>query len=61
MKRGPDRGYFTEPARSLFILNTPGKEEAEKREFAVEVITLNFVSGIRYLGAYLGPLEHFEV
>ena len=24
MKRGPDQGYFTEPAKSLFILNTPG-------------------------------------
>ena len=24
MKRGPDQGYFTEPAKSLFILDTPG-------------------------------------
>ena len=25
MKRGPDRGYFPEPANSLFILYTPGQ------------------------------------
>ena len=31
MKRGPDRGYFPDPARSLFIFDTPGQEEAEKR------------------------------
>ena len=34
MKRGPDRGYFPEPARSLFIMDTPGQEEAAKQEFA---------------------------
>ena len=55
MKRGPDRGYFPEPANSLFILDTPGQEEAAKREFAKEGLCLNFVSGSLYLGAYLGP------
>ena len=30
MKRGPDRGYFPEPATSLFILYTLGQEEASK-------------------------------
>ena len=34
MKRGTDQGYFPEPAKSLFILDTPGQEEAAKREFA---------------------------
>ena len=33
MKRGPDRGYFPEPAKSLFISDTPGQEGAEKWEF----------------------------
>ena len=55
MKRGPYRGYLPEPAKSIFISDTPGKEEAAKREFDVEGLTLNFVSGSRYLGAYLGP------
>ena len=55
MRRGPERGYFPEPAKSLFISDTPGQEEAAKREFAVEGLTLNFFSGHRYLGAYLGP------
>ena len=42
------------------ISDTPGQEEAEKREFAVEGLTLNFVSGSRYLGAYLGPRDQLE-
>ena len=37
MKRGPDQGYFPKPAKSLFISDTSGKEEAEKREFVAEV------------------------
>ena len=31
MKRGPERGYFPEPAKSLFILDTPGQEATAKR------------------------------
>ena len=57
MKRGPDRGYFLEPDKSIFISDTPGQEEAEKREFAIEGLTLNFVSGSWCLGAYLGPRD----
>ena len=45
MKRGLDRGYLPEPYNFLFISDTPGQEEAAKRGFAVEVLTLNFVSG----------------
>ena len=44
-KRGPDRGYFPELAKSLFIYNTPGQEEAARREFVAEGLALNFVSG----------------
>ena len=36
IKRGPDRGYFPEPDKSLFISDTPGQEEEAKRVFAVE-------------------------
>ena len=60
MKRGPDREYFPDPDKSLFILDTPRQEEAEKRKFAVEGLTLNFFSGSRYLGAYLGPQAELE-
>ena len=60
MKRGPDRGYLPNPAKSLFILDTPGQEAAAKREFVAEGLTLNFVSGSRYLGAYLGPQAELE-
>ena len=55
MKRGPDQGYFPKPANSLFISDTPGQEEAAKKEFAKEGLVMNFISGSRYLGAYLGP------
>ena len=60
MKRGADQEYFPEPAKSLFISDTPGQEEATKREFAKEGLCLNFVSGSRYLGAYLSPQEQLE-
>ena len=60
MKRGPDRGYLPEPAKSLFISDTPVQEEAAKREFAAEGLILNFVSGSQYLAAYLGPMKELE-
>ena len=48
---------ISEPAKYLFILDTPGQEEMAKRTFAVEGLTLHFVNNIRYLGAYLGLQE----
>ena len=60
MKRGKDQGYFSEPDKPLFISDTPGQEEAAKREFAKEGLCLNFVSGSCYLGAYLGLQEELE-
>ena len=60
MKRGPDRGYFPDPAKSLFISDTPGQEVAARREFAAKGLTLNYVSVSRYLGAYLGPQAELE-
>ena len=60
MKWGPDRGYLPEPAKSLFISDTPGQKEEAKQEFAKEGLVLNFVSGIRFLGAYLGPQDQLE-
>ena len=60
MKRGTDRGYYPKLTKSLFILDNPGQEAADKREFAAEGLTLNFISGSRYLGAYLGPQAELE-
>ena len=59
-KGGTDRGYFPEPDKPLFISDTPRQEEAVKQEFAVEGLTLNFVSGSRYLGVYLGPQAELD-
>ena len=61
MEREKDRGYLPEPAKSLFISDTPRKEEAAKREFEAEGLDLNFVSGRRYMGAYLVPQEELGV
>ena len=60
IERGPYQGYLPEPDKSLFISDTPGKEETSRREFVAEGIVLNFLSGIRYLGAYLGPQEELS-
>ena len=47
-------------AKSLFILDTPGQEDAARIEFEAEGLAPNFFSGSRYLGAYLGPQEELE-
>ena len=61
MDRGIDRGYLPKPDKSLFILDTPGQEEAAKRYFEAEGLEINFVSCSRYLGAYVVPQEALEV
>ena len=60
MKRWPDRGYLPDLAKLLFISDTPGQEEAAKREFSVESPTLNIFSESRYLEAYLGLKKELE-
>ena len=57
MERGTGRGYLPKLSKSVFILDLPGQEEVARREFAAEGLYHNFVSGSRYLGAYLGPQE----
>ena len=41
MERGPERGYFPKPTKSLFIADSPEQEEAAKREFVAEELELN--------------------
>ena len=60
MKRRAERGYFPEPTKSLFISDTSGQEDVTRREIVEEELLLHFVSGSRYLGAYLGPQEELE-
>ena len=55
--RRTDHVYLPEPYKSLFISDIPSQEEGAKRELAAEGLELNFVSGRRYLGAYLGLQE----
>ena len=55
-----DWRYFPEPAKYFFIVHNPGQEEEAKREFSVEGLDLNFISGSRYLGAHIGPRYQLE-
>ena len=57
MERGTDQVYLPETDKSLLILDTPGQEEATRRDFASGSLTINFVSGSTYLGGYLGLQE----
>ena len=59
-KRGLERVYFTEPSKPFSISDTPGQEEATKREFDMEGLTLNYIFCSRYLGAYLGLQKELE-
>ena len=60
MDWGPDKGYFTERAMSLFIADNPEEKEAAKREFERTGLHLNYTYGSKYLGDYLGPREDME-
>ena len=60
MRRRPDQGYLPEPTKPLFVSDNLGQDKAAKPEFASGGLILNFVSGSRYLGAYLGPQEELE-
>ena len=61
MERGPYRGYFPNPAKSIFILDTPGQEEEVRQEFAAEGLVIIFFSGSPFLGGYLGYQEELGV
>ena len=56
-ERGPERVYFPDPSKLLFLLDTPGQEEADKKDFVAEGLVINFVSSSQYLGSYIDPQE----
>ena len=60
MDQGPDRGYFPDTAKYLFIEDNPEDKEAAKREFEQAELNINYVYGGCYLGAYLGTREELE-
>ena len=60
IERGTDQGYFPDSAKNFCILDTPGQEEAVRRETVGEGIVLSFVSVSRYLGANISPKEELE-
>ena len=46
MDQGPDRGYFPDPTKSLFIPEKPDEKEATKREFERAGLNINYVDRI---------------
>ena len=60
MDWGPDRGYFLEPSKSLFIDNKPEEKEVARQEFEQVGLNINYIYGIQYLGAYLGAREELK-
>ena len=60
MERGPNRGYFPDPAKPLLVADFSEQEEYAKREYTAEGLELNFLGGSQYLGAYLVPREELE-
>ena len=60
MGRCPDRGYFSDPANSLFIADNPEEKEASKREFERAVLNLNCLYGSRCMGGYWEPREELK-
>ena len=60
MDRRPDWGYFSKPAKSIFISDNPEEKEAAKREFKQAGLNINYIDCGRYLGAYLGPREELK-
>ena len=49
MERRPDRVYFSDLAKSLFIADNLEENEASKREFKCVGLNLRYVYGSRYL------------
>jgi hypothetical protein len=48
---GPERGYFPEPAKSIFVCDREDWSGAEER---LEAFGFKFVDGSRYAGGFLG-------
>ena len=60
MNEGTDRGYFSEPAKSIFIAENLEGKEASRQEFKRAGLNINYLFGSPYLGAYLVPREEIE-
>jgi hypothetical protein len=48
---GPERGYFPEPAKSIFICSPEDRPGAEE---LLEAFSFKFTDGYRYVGGFLG-------
>ena len=61
MDQDPDRGYFPEPSKLIFITSNLEEKQAARREFERTVLHLIYVGRRRYLRAYLGTREKLDV
>ena len=60
MHQGPERGYFPDPTKSLFIADNLEEKEAANQEFKQTGLHLNYVNGSLYLGDNSGPRGELE-
>ena len=54
-ERGPARGYFPEPSKSVFVPATP--EVAEQCKIALKDFNFRHCDGSRYVGGFIGTSE----
>ena len=60
MEQGPDKDYFPELSKNIFMAENSEEKEAAEKESDQSGLSLNYVYGSRYLGAYLGTREELE-
>ena len=49
LEGGMYQGCFPDPSKSLFVADFPNQEASTQQNFEAEGLTLNFVTGSRYL------------
>eukprot|EP00957_Ditylum_brightwellii_P070783 5379117-Ditylum_brightwellii.AAC.1 len=57
VEKGPDRGYFPEPEKSILVCDASDQLEETWQVFAKEGLRLRFQAGYRYVGGFIGTEE----
>eukprot|EP00957_Ditylum_brightwellii_P059781 4538414-Ditylum_brightwellii.AAC.1 len=57
LQRGPDRGYFPEPAKSTHICDQQEEAEMVREIFKAGCVVVKIHDGFRYVGGYIGGKE----
>eukprot|EP00957_Ditylum_brightwellii_P004134 315055-Ditylum_brightwellii.AAC.1 len=60
VKRGPDRGYFPKPEKSIHIYDNPSQVEATQVAFLELCFKVKFHDGYCYVGNFIGSTAQRE-